>query len=115
MSEYTIVGSRGTEYKVVIKGIRYSCTCMAGRFGTLCKHVRQAAKEHGETEFNQVVARFDLAEDHYKSIKKESELFFEAWRDDPNPENLRHLENSCEYYRKAAVIYEKLKAEFNAS
>lgn len=112
MSEYKVIGSRGTEYTIVIKGIRFSCTCMAGHFGNLCKHVRQAAKEHDEKRFNEVMERCDRAEEQYKGIKKESEAFFSEWRDDPSESNFEQLKRSCEYYRTAAKKYFELKSEF---
>ncbi|MBE3119268.1 MAG: hypothetical protein IMZ50_11015 [Candidatus Atribacteria bacterium] len=114
MAEYTVIGSRGTAYTVVIQDIHFSCTCMAGRFGDLCKHVRQAAKEHGETEFNEVVARLDAAEGTYKSERKKSQTLFEAWRDDPSPMALTDLELSCRAYREIAQTYAELKAEYGA-
>ena len=87
---------------------------MAGTFGNLCKHVRQAAKEHGEREFNEVAGRLDTAEGAYKSERKKSQIAFEAWRDDPVPVAFTELELSCRAYRGVAKAYADLKAEYSA-
>ena len=114
MAKYKVIGSKGNEYEVVIEGIRFSCTCMAGAFGTLCKHVRQAAKEHGEAEFNEVMTRLDLAEERIKTAKKESDHAFDLWRKEPCPMYLTLMELACKSYRTESTAYEAIKAEYGA-
>ncbi len=62
---YQVTGSHGTPYEVVLTDedgvLRAHCTCPAGSFGTLCKHVLriigenqeayQALKQHGLSDY----------------------------------------------------------------
>ena len=44
---FKVKSSKGSEYLVILRGNKYTCDCIAGGFGRLCKHVK-AVKEKVE-------------------------------------------------------------------
>lgn len=39
--EFTVLGSKGAEYRVSVTNQRFTCTCPAGQFRGRCKHIDQ--------------------------------------------------------------------------
>lgn len=103
---YTVVGSEGDVYDVVISRTRWSCNCQAGSFGTLCHHVREAATVGHEIAFIREIEKLDELASRAKAAKSESLKLFERWRREPTNEYFEAMDSACSEFRTAKKMHD---------